>query len=305
MSFPNSGTTYTNHLIQEYTKTTTATNYGKEQSEKAASIPVLPGLDLEGPYFRYPTWEKPPTYILTKTHCASSTNDMPLHVIDSVEAFEITCSSGSRLEVYNGTTAKIPATYSPSLVKRAVHLIRNPFDNVVARFHMKINNWKAKNYHNDSISSNIYNSTSEGFKAYCQFRDKPFSKLKWNSTRIFGPNIVRQYELAKLLKDLPCYEQFVYYIRWHNFAMEMLQRKGIPVLTLFYEDYSLRFEDTVKGLLNFLSLTPAKDTSPPEFFPGKQYLDFYEPSEREAAKRLMLGLANKELNLLLQRYLVA
>lgn len=304
MSFPNSGTTYTNHLIQQYTNTTTATNYGKEQSETTDSIPVLPNMQAHGPFFRYPSWEKPPKYILTKTHCAMSTNEMPIIMVHSATMFEATCCSGNRMETVDGTAEKIPVEYDPSIVKQAVHLIRNPFNNVVARFHMKVSNWKAKHYHEESIHSNVYNSTKEGFKAYCQFRDIPFTKLHWNSTIIFhGINIDHQKELWGFLQDVPCYEQFFYYIRWHNFAVEMLQGRGVPFLTLFYEDYSLKFEDTVNGLLDFLALKPTTGATPPEFITGKEYLDYYEPKELEAAKKLMMGLASKDLQALLQRYL--
>jgi hypothetical protein len=304
MSFPNSGTTYTNHLIQVYTNTTTATNYGKEQSEKETTIPAFPGSD--GPYFRYPSWEKPTKYLLTKTHCASSTNDMPLFKVDTVDEVETTCASGNKVELHNGTAEKIHTTwYNTSIVKRAVHLVRNPFDNIVARFHMKMNNWKGKvEGGNEILQPNIYNSTKEGFQAYCKFRNKPFAKLKWNVTLVFGTHTEQKAELLRRLYDIPCYEQFLLYIRWHNFAVQMLQQKNITTLTLFYEDYASNFNRTVDSLLDFLSLTPAMDASPPEFIAGKQYLNYYDANERIVIKQLIEGLASHELQQLLLRYLI-
>jgi Sulfotransferase domain len=205
--------------------------------------------------------------------------------------------------MHNGTAQKMTAVYDPSIVQRAVHLVRNPFDNIVARFHMKINNWRAKEYHKESINSNLYNSTKEGFQAYCHFRDKPFAKLKWNATNIFGEDTTIQKQLLGYLYHVPCYEQFLNYIRWHNFALEMLEKKKVPVLTLFYEDYASNFEGTVTQLLDFLSLEPANGASPPEFVAGKQYLDFYEPDQVEAARNLMRRLANQGFRQLLLRYL--
>jgi hypothetical protein len=304
MSFPNSGTTYTNHLIQGYTNTTTATNYGKEQSETATTIPAFP--DSVGPYFRYPTWNKPSKYLLTKTHCAASTNYMPVLTIDTVDKFETTCSSGSRVEVHNRTaTNELRICYNSTIVQRAVHVVRNPFDNIVARFHMKMNKWKGKVENGDEgFQPYLYNSTKEGFRAYCKFRNKPFHKLKWNVTLIFGSYTEQKAQLLKHLCDVPCYEQFIMYIRWHNFALQLLQERNISTLTLFYEDYASNFESTVDSLLEFLSLTPATNTSPPEFIAGKQYLDYYDANETIAVKQLIVGLASLELQKLLLRYLM-
>lgn len=304
MSFPNSGTSYTISLIHQYTNTSTATNYGKEYSETTDSIPVFPNMQAYGPYLNHPAWKKPPKYILTKTHCAMSTFVNWISKMDSATMFDTTCSSGSRMAIFNGTAHRLPASYDPSIVKQAVHLIRNPFNNVVARFHLKVRIWKRSHHHEDLVGSNIFNSSKEGFKAYCQLRDKPFSDLHWNSTQIFqGLSHGSRKKLLRSLRKIPCYEQFFHYIRWHNFAVDMLQDKGIPFMTLFYEDYALKFDDTVNGLHDFLVLEPAMGATPPDFITGKQYLDYIEPNAMKAAKKLMKKLSSKDLQHLLQRYL--
>jgi len=125
MTFPNSGTTYTLKLIQQYTNTTTATNYGNEQSVHGTTIPVHPWL-VNGPFLRHPTWQQPPRYILTKTHCGGTTiSPSPEDYIETVRSFEIGCRSGNK--VVNDTRVAA-ITYSMDVPKRAVHLIRNPFD---------------------------------------------------------------------------------------------------------------------------------------------------------------------------------
>lgn len=70
MSFPNSGTSYTLHLIRETTNTTTATNYALEGDIKdEESVPAIAGSE-EGPYLELIKTIKttiPNKYILTKT----------------------------------------------------------------------------------------------------------------------------------------------------------------------------------------------------------------------------------------------
>lgn len=124
MTFPNSGTTYTLKLIQKYTNTTTATNYGNEQGKHGTSIAVHPWLE-NGPFPRYPTWSLPPRYILTKTHCGGTAmSPTPGDYIETVRSFEIGCRSGSKM--VNDT--KEDVIYGMNVPKSAVHLIRNPFD---------------------------------------------------------------------------------------------------------------------------------------------------------------------------------
>ena len=299
MSFPNSGTTYTNHLIQDYTKTTTATNYGQEQSTHETSIPVHPNATLVGPFFRYPTWDKPQKYMLTKTHCGAELPEYP-----SKEEFEHACRSGKR--IWNGT--KIKTTYDDGVVTRAVHLIRNPFDNIVARLHMKQHNWQNGDpEHRDRLQ--VFNKTREGFRAYCFYEDGKVWRHNYNEvTTVFGTDSVNEHgtstlqQLLRYAKNTPCHAEFILYTQWHNYALQVLQRKQISSLTLFYEDYALDWNNTVQHLLDFLALKPAKDGVATEFVLGKHYQDHYEPQELEAAKQLMLGLASKDLQELLYKY---
>jgi len=134
MTYPNSGTTYTLKLIQQYPNTTTATNYGNEQSRHEKSIPVHPGTKGEhGPYLRYTDWNLPPHYILTKTHCGGrSLSSDPRDYFETTEWFELACRSGNQQGgdsfSKNATYQKSQVVYSMDIPKRIVHLIRNPFD---------------------------------------------------------------------------------------------------------------------------------------------------------------------------------
>lgn len=295
MSFPNSGTTYTNHLLQGYTNTTTATNYGQEQDTKKESISIFPD-SMDGPFLRYPSWSLPHRYILTKTHCGGECDDCQTpgrkEYIDTIEAFEKACCTGKR--IFNKT--KVRTTYSADIPKRAVHLIRDPFDNIVARLHLKERRWGE--HHNDAKYEkrvDVFNKTKEGFRAYCRFRD--ISSFK----REFRQRILSD-ELLGYAKNIPCYAEFISYTQWHNHAIELVAKKSIPVLTLFYEDYALDWDKTVNQILNFLSLTPAQGAVAEKFILGKHYHDFYNEEEKVAAMKLLQTLASTELWDMLQRY---
>jgi hypothetical protein len=153
-SFPNSGTSYTLHAIRELTNTTTATNYGLEgEIRDEESVPVFPGdSGLNGPYLelRPGRTTSLPKLILTKTHCGGYNTILdPTKYILSSRTFLRWCLTGKR-GVYSsssrsssfGATPSIeshPVHYHKDVVKRVVHLIRNPLDNVVARFHNERN----------------------------------------------------------------------------------------------------------------------------------------------------------------------
>lgn len=297
MSFPNSGTTYTNHLIQGYTNTTTATNYGHEQSTKDESISIFSD-SIDGPFFRYPSRSLPPKYILTKTHCGGECDDCqtPGHekYIDTLDDFERACRTGKRIA--NGT--KVRTTYAPDIPKRAVHLIRDPFDNIVARLHNREGRWADRdNERKFEERLHIYNRTKEGFRAYCQYRDNRSFKIE--KKRHHALSI----DLFEYTRQIPCYAEFITYVLWHNHAIALVAEKCIPVLTMFYEDYETNWNRTVNKLLDFLLLSPAEGTEAEKFIIGKHYKEYYEDHERKAVVNLVQGLASEELWALLQRYL--
>lgn len=155
LSFPNSGTTFTLKYVQGATGTTTATNYASTEQVgyTTTSIPVhntttttttnnssntlsvttmtnqinntnASSLSL-GPFFRYPNRPIPPHSILTKTHCENH------RMVDlTVDDFDLACRSGK----YWKDGVVVAAAY-PTTPRRAVHLVRHPVDNIVARMH--------------------------------------------------------------------------------------------------------------------------------------------------------------------------
>ena len=143
MSFPNSGTSYTLHLLREVTNTTTATNYGLEGDIKdEPSVPVHEGNE-NGPFLELIRTIKtkiPPRYILTKTHCTGFCADCdPTSFIETPRSFQMGCLSGRKgIQGKNGKGMRtVPVRYEADFVKKTVHLIRSPLDNIVARFHLE------------------------------------------------------------------------------------------------------------------------------------------------------------------------
>lgn len=289
MTYPNSGTTYTLKLIQEYTNTTTATNYGNEQSVHGTNVPVHPWME-QGPFIRYPTWNKPSRYILTKTHCGGTKmSPTPEDYVETVRSFEIACRSGNR--VVNDT--KVSVTYAVDVPKRAVHLIRNPFDNIVARLHLEQKRWERMEDRTEQLE--LFNATKDGFRAWCYAMDSRSIDQEARSRFI-------DEELWEIARNVPCHGELLRYTWWHNYAIELTRRMNIPVHVLFYEDYTDDWEKTVEQLLQFISLSPAPGARPYEFIAGKHYGEYFDPDNTAMAKLLVKALASPETWDFLKRY---
>jgi len=167
MSFPNSGTTYTLKFIQNTTLTTTATNYGAHEQDSENSISVYPD-SPEGPFFRHPNRTLPESFIITKTHCGGSCMGCrPSVYIQNETEFEQSCCLGNRRD--DGKLRAV--TYSSTIPKSAVHLIRSPFDNIVARLHYEQKKWRksSKNHHAEMLSN--FTNDKQGFQQWCQHAD--------------------------------------------------------------------------------------------------------------------------------------
>lgn len=288
MSFPNSGTSYTIHAIRELTNTTTATNYGLEGLIRdEESVPVFPGeYGLNGPYLELIPGKTTsiPKLILTKTHCGGYPTILnPEKYILSSRAFLRWCLTGKR-GVYStsssssefGATPIIesqPVNYQQDVVKRVVHLIRNPLDNIVARFHnerykferLKDEEWLVQ-----------YPNNKRGFRKWCRSLDDDSNALA--ESPWLDKDIVAAFE------GVPCRAEFFRYIQWHNHAFTVTQLDlGVPSMVLHYEDYSTRYADVTKQLMEFLELKPVEVAAVPEFIPHKVYGHYYYSKEQTRA----------------------
>jgi hypothetical protein len=132
MSFPNSGTSFTLHLIRESTNHTTGTNYALEGDIKdKPSEQILPSPEGdEGPFLELVpnrVTTVPQKYILTKTHCHGfcGSRQCP-NYIHTARSFQMGCRSGFRAikNEETGRMEQVRTTYDADLVKGAIHLFR-------------------------------------------------------------------------------------------------------------------------------------------------------------------------------------
>ena len=152
MSFPNSGTSFTSALVRELTETSTGTNY----DEAKHPTPIFPDEYQYGPFRLRQHLPLPDKgYILTKTHCTRC-RGLQKSINKTTDEFMEGCQTVKKDNKCHG--------YDPKIVKRAVHLFRNPFDNVVGRFHLE---WKSKNKVGNTKYVKKYPYSKEGFKKWC------------------------------------------------------------------------------------------------------------------------------------------
>jgi len=255
MSFPNSGTTYTEKLVQMTTQLTVATNYGHEHVDRFGnadrveqSTPVF-DKGLDGP-FRLSDAPLPEGgFILTKTHCGGYCfSDCPPNwYILTPEKYLSECVRGARYtkKADGSGSEQTWVQYDPSIVKKAVHLIRDPFDNIIARFHHE---HKVNAREGNAEFTSQFTNDIEGFQKWCNAiseKIKPSDTYHSEKTN-FSPKFM------EVATGVPCYGEFIKYVQWHNNAFFVKDDLGIPDLVVKYEDYHYNFDGAVTGLLNFV-----------------------------------------------------
>jgi ribosomal protein S10 len=285
MSFPNSGTSYTLKNTQLMSGRVVGTNYEAESKTRRPLFEPTPSDDyadegtsaaVTGPFVVNASFART-NVVLTKTHCNMNAD---------FASFERACHSIRR--VVNRTAVEV-GPYPMDRVRGAVHLIRSPFDNVVARMHHGINKYR-RVLPNATLST--FTNDRPGFLNWCRFLDSTFG----NRIRVLLPNATRS-----ILPSIPCHSDFLHYIGWHNFALEFVRVHTLRYHVLHYEDYGADFHATAAKLLEFLDLRAEGDPAP--FVAGKSYLDFYVNAERSAIVDLLSRTCTPPLWKLVLRYL--
>ena len=167
------------------------------------------------------------------------------------------------------------------LPAKAVHLVRDPYDNLVARMHFA-------DFHNGGL----YSRDETGFRQWCSYADSLPGVME---------NIRNQLHLSdELVQNLPCISEWFRYVQWHNNAVAMLDSHEYPVLTMFYEDYSLDYQGTIDTLFNFLEL---EQVNPPlQFIGNKTYHSYFDAESNQRAASFVRQVATPECWTILQRY---
>ena len=294
MSFPNSGTSYTGELVRRATRTASATNYGSSNVDgDGKSVPLYDWSPI-GPFITDPERllsgkliipDTENSYILTKTHCGGTCFGCPPKLfLRTPEEFQDDCLQG---DYKNTTFPKQKAIYDPSIVSRAVHLIRDPFDNIVSRFHLKRNQMQSRG---DKDWLAEYPNTREGFRKFCSYVNTQNNAQEDRFSNVF----------SRFRDTIPCYSDFIRYVLWHNNAVKTTRNLDIKAKVLFYEDYETDQVETTDKLLHFLGLNRSHSMEP--FKGGKSYRDHFEADEIEEVRYLIEQVADEKTREFLERY---
>jgi hypothetical protein len=274
-----------------------ASNYAGEQPKlnQYPDMPIHPHLNDSGPWLLQnpdEPMEIPHRYILTKTHCDAFCSECstPERFLITERSFRRSCYAGSRK---NFTAPRPPnrvkpptddVSYDPALVKKAIHLIRHPLDNIVARFHLV---WKrqVKSLGNTEFSDK-YSNDREGFQQWCRDHDKLTAEIgnTWWEESVEG---------VSGWDDIICKQEFFQYVQWHNYAWATTKELKIPTLVLYYEDYTEDIDLAQKRLLRFLEL-PRNVDDEAVFEPGKIYHDYYTPEQQKAIQEFLQDMSSSE-----------
>lgn len=300
MSFPNSGTSYTMRMVSTASQRAVATNYGSEFTKAPnPNIPVYPG-KKQGPFWKgdHPL---PNNYIMTKTHCGGRcVRCSPRRYISTLSEFTRACTEGSgcfeNSNINNTGSSpssckwkdtRYPAPPGNPQIAKTIHLIRNPFDNLVSRFHLahkKRQKEMAEEYQEWS-EQHPHNST--GFATWCLSLDKEYGSP-------FDPKKIP-------LGSLTCQGEWFKYVQWHTLALKTIEKSQLPSLTLYYEDYEApKWNSTVQTILNFLEL-PMGGRNIREFQSHPSY-EYYTNQQRREARALVRKMAPDSVWALLSRY---
>ena len=347
-SFPNSGTSFTMGLVAMATNTTFATNYGIEANFGSREVPSLPIHPLlpEGPYMPDPVTSyhhrKLPygKFVMTKTHCGGyCANCRPSRYAygykhqeqeQGIESqllpglsFLGDCASGQAVDRRGKL---VDVSYPPERVSRVIHLIRNPFHNAIARFHLERKHHRDANTTSDQEWLENHPDNQEGMTKFCidqndnrwdeetQFFESAFFRVeteeddKTSFARRNGGSVSPtesgfpdNFESWKeLTRRVPCRGDLFRFVQWHNLlhqSLDFLPYK-LPVLTLYYEGFeSPTYNATAYSILDFLELQPVPGDSHGnikwnEFKSRGDYSEFFSNEQKEAVRVFVQTLSS-------------
>ena len=245
----------------------------------------------DGPFLRWPDWNYS-KYILTKTHCGGyCVKCSPSRYVLNAESFKDACRTGNKL--VNRKSITTTKAYPASLPKKAVHVIRNPFDNLVARLHHQRKSWERQESKREHLK--LFDSSEEGFRKWCSYVDYSSAPSSMSDLKKFDNTTI------SLFEETPCAAEVYRWTQFHNLAVEVTDKRlQIPVQYIFYENYANKFNETVTQLLDFLELSAV--STPPPFIKGKEYPEYFSDEDRYNVAKLVRHIATKKTWPLLKHY---
>lgn len=224
----------------------------------------------------HPNYTYPKDFVIVKTHCGGRCETCgPAKYAETTYSFRRACQRGRRRNVVNGVTTHTEVHYPTTHVTKAIHLIRDPFDNIVSRFRMETRSAR---------SAMQLNKTREGFRSYCSWLNENYLAEEKRS-------ILFDEDWLARTRDIPCRADFFRWVEWHNQVFHMTRDMELATLVLEYGSYSRDMNRTCNQLLDFLHLKRHDDPEP--FLDGKVYRDYYTPSERERMGKVLEEMASR------------
>jgi hypothetical protein len=216
-----------------------------------------------------------------KTHCDGYRNNGAVSHATPTETFvrgcgRTTIESRSPFRVNDGP---IYDFYSVKIAARAVHIVRNPFHNVIAHFH-------------HTGDKSWYQNSREGFRSYCKDKNADF-KDNFRDTNFTT-------KMSNRIERTLCHDCVMNYVMWHSHAFEATFLLQLRTFLIHYEDFEDKFEETVSSLLDFLELP--RQGEPLKFSARHDYEDYYTLEDREKIKALAKQLASKKTWKAIEQY---
>ena len=272
MSWPLSGEEYIMTNVEHVSNLSPASNYANSTTPKdqANSISIYPR-HPEGPFWEGLGVEKrrplPEKLVMTETHCAGTCIDCPpeKYLVNQLEDFMLSCrTTNAKVD----KTTYVSAKYPRNRVKKAVHVIRNPFINIIARFYRERSNRKKdKDFQKEYPDLPI-----KGFQKWCRMLDSKYEKEDESAFKKVDPSMVKD------MRSSLCHAEIYKYIQWHNMAFKTTETMKLPVHYVYYEDFQKDFKGTHHKLLDFLELKAVY--TPYDFPVPHNYTRYFTPAHR-------------------------
>jgi len=290
MSFPESGAPYFLHLMHMSSGLSTATNFGHLLMRSDGSLYLHENQDSveiyeNGPAL-YTDWlPHPKEYIATRTHGTGYCLFCHPKEYFYTDFF---WGSAKGTKILNGKRAVLQ--YNAAQVDRMIHIVRDPFDNVVARFY----SWVSLMRISQPNTVQNYPLDANGFKSWCQAQDKGYEKVEM----AWLPQRVRD-----IAKDVPCRQEFIKYARWHNNAFLLNRNKNIDTIIVKYEEYVDDMEKTVTRVNAHLNLPLIRTDMQMRIDNGiHNFKGFYSDAEVKATTRFLRNLVFPSMWYHMQHY---
>lgn len=301
-SYPESGTTYVMHVIHVVSQRSTASNYGTVLIDRRGNI-VEPEADSSPVFSNYlgPSYSNfmpsPDKYVLTRTHSYGTCHNCPPWKYLGPAAYLKHMKSNTYGSVIVGGQPKI-MKYDISLVEKMLILVRDPIDNVAARFMQKVQ--KEIDDGNAGYAT-LYPINRLGFKQYCEdMNNSPFRNLEqnWYETGGF-------WEEASII---PCGSEFVKIFTFYNHARLVGLQYNLEMKTVTIKDFAVDLENTLNDVFNYLEL-PRVNAPPENLLKNGEglFAHFYTPEQLTnialLAKKMTVPTVWESIEVFLGKYL--